>query len=117
MLTALLMFLAPHATAGDWTACNLRGAPKITDMDYHHARAALIVAGFRPVPIRSDRLADSPMVKTPRALGYHEAADCGNAACSFSWRSPNGRAFSVIVDGEWLNDGLHNGVRVMACEF
>lgn len=61
-----------------------RGLPRIVGMDYHHARARLIVAGFRPAVPAPDALPD--VHPSALSFGYPEGdISQGSAAGVFAW--------------------------------
>lgn len=97
VLIVLLATLPAHAGG-----CRIPGLPKIIGLDYHHARADLIVAGFMPV-FQRHRPEEHPPHEFTRAhaLGYFETMICGgtgNAGCDFFF-SGNGKKFSVETTG------------------
>ncbi len=94
---AVFFALASPVFADD---CRIPGLPNIIGLDYHHARADLIVAGFRPVPVARSFERDGRMFDEPDAVGYFEASDCsgtGFAGCLYKWKSPTGRRFTVYA--------------------
>lgn len=101
LIAALVLVVAPLTHAAP--ACKIPGMPKIIGLDYHQARAKLIVAGFRPVLADVDEIRDrGAELATPTALGYFEVAACagsGTAPCAADWRTPKKRPFSVYTVG------------------
>lgn len=94
--------IAINAEARD---CNIRGLPRIVGMDYHHARAELITAGF--MPLFSPKPEDSAPYEFDRAmrLGYMETIECGgtgSAGCVFTWATRTAPFFVETTGCEFL---------------
>lgn len=118
-MKATALALAIFATASALAGPCPKNTPRIVGMDYHHARAELILAGF--VPVRQVHDPNGAPFEFTRsdALGYIETAGfcyTGSGCGSFIWQSAAGQPFEVYATGcEFLEPGAACKVERVIC--
>lgn len=84
-------------------ACQIAGLPPLLG-EYHHLRASLITAGFKPVFQPTRQIREQIGDTGDHALGYLEVCDRGQHGNLYRWRGKYGQ---FTIDGSGMKWRAH----------